>query len=142
MALNHRDYNPDLMQGASETLSDDLTVTDTLTVGGLSTLATLTVTGTTTLTGAQTLTGAATLSNTLSVAGAVTITGGGTSITISPSTTTNPLGINFSALTGTQRVMKITGTTDTPVSPSGTSVNIGWMKIDVAGTARYIPFFN
>lgn len=35
MSIDHRNYNPDLMAGASESISDDLTITDTLTVGGV-----------------------------------------------------------------------------------------------------------
>lgn len=38
MAIDHKNYNPDLMAGASETIPDDLTITDTLTVGGATTL--------------------------------------------------------------------------------------------------------
>lgn len=45
MAIDHKNYNPDLMAGASETIPDDLVVSDTLTVGGATTVTT-TATGT------------------------------------------------------------------------------------------------
>lgn len=114
MPLNHRDYNPDLMQGASETISDDLTVTDTLTVGGVTALnAATTVTGT--------LTATKLVIPAVSGAGAI--------------------GIDASAVLGSQRVLSFLATTLTPVAPSGTTVNTGWMAVDVSGTVRYIPFY-
>ena len=61
MAIDHRNYNPDLKAGASESISDDLTVSDTLTVGGATTLSsTLAVTGALTQTGDAAFAGATT----------------------------------------------------------------------------------
>lgn len=50
-------------------------------------------------------------------------------------------GIDLSVMTGTAFNIRFTATTDTPVAPSGTTLNTGWMKVDVSGTARYIPFY-
>lgn len=113
MSLEHRNYNPDLMQGASETISDDLTVTDTLQVGG-------TMSGSSTFT----LAGAASLQSTLAVTGTATMS-----------------GVISAANGSTAAIFVLSATTDTPTLAPGTNVATGFLKITVAGTSRYIPFY-
>ena len=104
------------MYGASETIADDLVVNDTLTV-----------------TGASTLTGAVTASGTLTaqkLVGAAIATAGVTGV-----------AIDLSNVLGSQSAIKFVATLDTPTALSGTTVNTGWMKVNVGGAARYIPFY-
>lgn len=85
MALDHKNYNPDLMYGASETIADDLTVTDTLNVSGVSTF-----TGNVTQTGATTFgtgTGAVSLNGNTTIAGSKTFSTGTGAVSLNGTTT-------------------------------------------------------
>lgn len=172
MSLDHKLYNPDLMQGASETIPDDLTVTDTLTVGGVATFTAGATTNEIDIVSTAITTGKAldiSDADALTTGNLADFTSGSTDTstrslvfiknTSSSATGATPLevsqsgtlaaiklsgaivkGIDMSAIGGTGRAFILTATTDTPVAPSGTTVNAGWIKIQVNGTSRYIPF--
>jgi len=61
MAIDHKMYNPDLMAGATETITEtDISLSGNLTVAGTSGLATTTVSDTLNVTGVSTLAGGVT----------------------------------------------------------------------------------
>ena len=50
-------------------------------------------------------------------------------------------GIDMSGLSGTARNFMFTATTLTPAAPSATTLNSGWVVIDIGGAERFMPFY-
>ena len=87
------------------------------------------------VTGASTLNGGATVTGTQTVNKLV--------VSAISSGTLTAVAIDLSAVLGSQAAIKATASADTTIiASSGTiSYAAGFLKIDVGGTARFIPFF-